>query len=132
MRRRKSAKPSPWHEEAYHAASRCQAASLPLTTRRLHGLEQPCQVEGQKTGRCFASLGSSSGMFSAGSGKDGRLIALFFEPHGIDHPGPDIGQGAHRDGMAFAFPALALIVLQGPRFGERRLPGKLLQGIATV
>jgi hypothetical protein len=32
--------------------------------------------------------------------------------------------------MAFPFLALALILLQGPWFAERRLPGELLQSIA--
>ena len=30
--------PSTEHEQVYHAATRCQAASLPLTARRLHDL----------------------------------------------------------------------------------------------
>lgn len=72
---------STWHEEVYHAASRCQAASLPLTARRLHGLTKPCQVERQKTGGCFASLGGLASVFSPGSFKDGGLIGLFLEPH---------------------------------------------------
>ncbi len=36
------------HEQAYHAAHRCQAASLSLTTVRWRGLCWACQVEGQK------------------------------------------------------------------------------------
>ncbi len=42
------------HAQAYHAASRCQAASLSLTPRRLHGWEKACLVEGKKTGGSFA------------------------------------------------------------------------------
>src|SRR5712691_5588091 len=103
MNRRKKEKPSSEHEEVYHAASGCQAAALSLTARRLHGLKRVCQVERQKTGCCFASLGSSSGMCSLGSRKYGCLITLFREPHGIDHPDPDIGQGTHSDGVTFPF-----------------------------
>jgi len=40
--------PSSEHEEVYHAASRYQAASLSLTSRRLHGLVKACSVEGKK------------------------------------------------------------------------------------
>src|SRR5689334_15266380 len=42
------------HEVVYHAASWCQAASLSLTPRRLHGLKKVCTLEGKKTGS-FAS-----------------------------------------------------------------------------
>lgn len=130
MRQRKEARPSTRHKEVYHAASRCQAASLPETSHRLHGLFKVCQVEGQKTGCCFASLGSSPGMVSSGCLKYSGLIALCLEPHGMDHSHPHIRKGTHRDRMAFPFLALALVVLQGPRFRARRLPGKLLHGIA--
>ncbi len=50
MKERKRGLPSSEHEEVYHAASRCQAASLSLTARRLHGLKKACSVERQKTG----------------------------------------------------------------------------------
>src|SRR5215472_6651707 len=126
MSQRKGRILSTWHEEAYHGASRCQAASLSLTARRLHGLKQVCQVDRQKTGGCFASLGSSLGMCSSGSFKEGGLIALFFDPHGVDHPDPHIRQGAHCDRVAFPLLALASIILRGPSLGVSRLPGKLL------
>ncbi len=45
-------------------------------------------------------------------------------------PGPHIGKRSYRYGMAFAFSALALVVVPGPRFTLCGLPGKLLQGIA--
>jgi len=44
MNQRKKEKPSSEHEEVYHAASRCQAAALSLTPRRLHGLKKTCSV----------------------------------------------------------------------------------------
>ncbi len=47
-------RPSREHEGVYHAASRCQAASLPETSRRLHDLKKACSVEGKKPG-AFAS-----------------------------------------------------------------------------
>src|SRR2546427_1226271 len=54
MKPEKRAIPSSEHEQVYHAAVRCQAASLSLTARRLHGLKNACSVEGKKTGG-FAS-----------------------------------------------------------------------------
>jgi len=54
MKPEKRGRPSSEHEQVYHAAPRCQAASLALTPRRLHGLRRPCLVEGKKTGD-FAS-----------------------------------------------------------------------------
>src|SRR5260221_3114946 len=93
MKQRKLRNPSTWHEEVYHAAPRCQAASLPLTSRRLHGLLKACQVERQKTGCCFASqesahaawgqvweLGSAFCMETLGSFKSAGLIPLLFVP----------------------------------------------------
>src|SRR6266849_9651954 len=130
MKQRKGGRPSTRHEEVYHAAPRCQAASLSLTARRLHGLKKTCHIEGQKTGCCFASLSSSPGMVLLGSLKRCCLVALVLEPHGMDHPYPHIGESTHGDGVTFPFLPLALIVLQCPWFAERRLPGELLQGIA--
>ena len=92
-------------------ASRCQGKRSGLTARRLQGLKKTCQVEGQKTGCCFASLSGSPSMFLPGSLKRGCLVALVLEPHGIHHPYPDICQGTHGDGVAFPFLALALIIL---------------------
>src|SRR5260370_36860431 len=61
MKQRKLRNPSTWHEEVYHATPRCQAASLSLTSRRLHGQDLECLVERQKTGCCFASAGYDPG-----------------------------------------------------------------------
>ena len=66
-----------------------------------------------------------SGLF-----KGRGLIGLLGLPDGVENARPDIGQGSHRDGMALAFSPLALVILLGPGFLERTLPGKLLQGIA--
>src|SRR5690349_20138774 len=53
--------PSREHEEVYHAASRCQAASLSLTARRWQGLKNACSVEGEKTARFFAAVQTGGG-----------------------------------------------------------------------
>ena len=45
-------------------------------------------------------------------------------------PDPHIGKGSDRHGVTFAFCALAVIIVSGPRFTLRRLPGELMQGIA--
>ena len=37
------------HRAVYHAASWCQAASLPLTPRRLHDQPKACSMQGKKT-----------------------------------------------------------------------------------
>src|SRR5579859_824485 len=74
--------------------------------------------------------GTSQGMNLAGLFKDRSLIRLLGLPNGIENACPDIGQGADGDGMALALGPLALVILLGPRFLERALPGKLVQGIA--
>ena len=143
MRQRKLREPSTRHEQVYHAAPRCQAASLPLTAWRWHGLFKACQIEGQKTGGCFASqesartarlevlpLGSGLGVQPLSRCKDAGLIPLFLVPHGKDHPDPHLSQRTHRLGVTFPFLALALRVVLRPGFALRPLPGKLLQGVA--
>jgi hypothetical protein len=54
MKAGKGGTPSAKHEQVYHAASCCQAASLSLTARRLHDLVQGRSAEGKKIGD-FAS-----------------------------------------------------------------------------
>ena len=46
MNQREGGKLSIEHAEVYHAASRCQAASLSLTARRLHDQKIACSIEG--------------------------------------------------------------------------------------
>src|SRR3989440_11157051 len=143
MRQRKLREPSTRHEQVYHAAPRCQAASLPLTVWRLHGLFKACQIEGQKTGACFASqesartarlevlpLGSGLGVQPLSRCKDAALIPLFLVPDGKDNPDPHISQRTQRLGVTFPLLALALIVVLRPGFALRTLPGKLLQRVA--
>src|SRR5438876_2556870 len=131
------------HERVYHAASRCQAASLSLTATCLRGLKKACSVESEKTAGIFAvqrtrlaplkdlgGLGSIPGMRVSCRLEDGRLVTLALEPHGEDDPQPDIGECSHGDGMAFARSSLALVVVPGPSFLSGALPSKLMQRVA--
>src|SRR5437868_10082461 len=125
--------PSSEHEEVYHAASRCQAASLPLTPRRLHGLKKACSIEGKKTGG-FASqrkvlLSRFGRMPMSGLLKGRAIIGLMGVEHGENDPCPNIGEGTNGDAMTFPFCTFALIIGQGPLFLQRALPGKLMQRI---
>ncbi len=74
--------------------------------------------------------GRSSSMLPLRLLKNGSVIALVMHPQSKDDSDPDVGKRSHRNGMAFALRSFALIVLPGPCFTLRRLPGKLLQGIA--
>src|SRR2546421_4489679 len=131
---------STWHEPVYHAAHRCQAASLSLTAAHVRGQNETCQVESQKTAGIFARLerlphqqrylSHSAHVLVLCSLKDSRLITAVVGPHGKDDPDPHVGKRSYRYGMAFAFRSFALIILLGPRFTLRRLPGKLMQRIA--
>ena len=131
---------STWHEPVYHAAHACQAASLSLTGARLRGLKWACQVESQKNAGVLAlverdqhELGPLSRwacMLLLCGLKGDRLIAAVMDPHGKDDPDPDIGQCSHGYRMTFAFSALALVILHGPRLALGGLPGKLVQRIA--
>jgi hypothetical protein len=89
MKQRTGGTPFIWHEEVYHAATRCQAASLSLTARHLHGLKRLRQMSRQTTGCCFASqedarlawapnwdLGSAFGMQTLCHLKGAGLITL--------------------------------------------------------
>ena len=62
--------------------------------------------------------------------KGGGLIALVMHPHGKNDPDPYIGKCTHRHRMALAFSTLALVILHGPWFTLRCLPGELMQAIA--
>src|SRR5438874_11934903 len=77
-----------------------------------------------------AALGNFACMLLLGLLKGGRLIALMMQPHGEDDPDPHIGQCSYRHRMAFAFSSFALIILPGPRFTLRRLPGESMQVVA--
>src|SRR2546430_16965748 len=47
--------------------------------------------------------------------EDGGVVGLVLDPERIDDPHPLVGQGAHGHAVAFALPALALIIGPGPR-----------------
>src|SRR6478735_1396848 len=112
------------HEEAYHAARRCQATAFSLTPPCLHGLKKACQVEGEKRAGLFAAkvcslfanrrLGSARRVKLASLLKGGSLIALSFRPESKENANPHISQGADGDGMTLAFGSFALIILLGP------------------
>ncbi len=129
-----------WHEPVYHAAHDCQAASLSLTVPRVRGLFWACQIESQKNAGFLAlvephqhelgPLGCSPCMMLLCLLKGGGLIAVAMQPHGKDDPGPHIGQRSYSHRMAFAFYSFAMILVPGPRFTLRGLPGELMQGIA--
>src|SRR2546425_8382304 len=128
------------HEPVYHAAHGCEAASLSLTAPGLLGLFWACPVESQKTAGFLACLerrqrpqkplSRSACMLLLCLLKGGRLIGLVMHPHGKDDSDPHIGKRSDRHRMAFAFCSLALVIVSGPRFTLRGLPGKLLQGLA--
>jgi len=68
------------HEEAYHAAHRCQAAALrllSLTSARLRGLRGPCPLEGQKRGRFFASQPNGQKWLISGNALPMSLLGTF-------------------------------------------------------
>src|SRR5260221_12667404 len=127
------------HEQGYHAAQRCQAASLSLTALRWRGLFWACQVESPKNVGFLAllegdqheqgPLGRSACMLLLCMLKGSRLIAAPIGPQGKDDPDPDIGKRPHGDGMAFAFSPFALVVIFGPGFTLRRLPGELMKRV---
>src|SRR5579864_4416764 len=122
------------HEEVYHAASRCQAASLSLTPRRLHDRKLTCSVKGKKTGgfasQTGGSLRSSWSMGQLSRQEGGCLIAFVLAPHRKDDAHPDVSKGTYGFGMAFPLRSFALIVVLRPEFLLRALPGELVQGIA--
>ena len=134
MRQTGGETPSSEHEKVYHAASRCQAASLSLTARRLHDRKKTCSVAGKKTGG-FASqattpLRHAASMEALSRLKSGRVIQLVLGQHGENDACPHVGKGADRHAMAFALSSLALIVVSGPALLLGRFPSKLVQGIA--
>ncbi len=113
MQRRGWGEPSREHEQVYHAASRCQAAALSLTPRRLHDLRRTCSVEGQKTGGLAsprpAPLRGSGSMVLLGGFKRGSLVGALRGPHSLEHPQPQVGEGADGHRMTFAVLPLSMV-----------------------
>ena len=104
----------------YHAASCCQAASLPLTPRHSHDWAKACSVQGKKTvhfaSQAGMSLSCSWGMAVLRFLEDSCIIARLLVPHGKDDSHPHDGKST--DGFRLAFPlgSLALVVISGPGF----------------
>ena len=127
-------------EPVYHAAHGGLAASLSETSARLRGRKWACQVESQKNAGFLACLDRMhrhqkhlsrfACMLPLRLLKGSRLIAVVMHPHGEDDPDPHIGKGTDSHRMAFAFSSFAVVVLLGPWFTLRRLPGELMQAIA--
>src|SRR6266487_2958093 len=128
------------HEKVYHAAHRCQAASLSLAASGLCSLKWACRVENQKTAGFFVRLdrrsldhrflGSSARMMVLCRLKGCRLIAFVLKPHRVDDAYPDISQRAYRHTMTLALNSFAFVIQQCPRFLFGGLPGKLMQRVA--
>src|SRR5579885_3819193 len=134
MKREVRGSPSSEHEAVYHAAPRCQAASLSLTSRRLHGQKKACSVEGKNTGG-FASgrqtfLRRFGSVALPGGFKGRRLIGSVGLEHGKGDPRPNIGEGTHCDTVTFALCPFAVVIGFCPALLLRTLPGELVQGIA--
>ena len=62
--------------------------------------------------------------------KGGSVIGFVLQPHGVNDPDPEVGQGPYRHTMAFPFRPLALIELPSPGLLPSGLPGELVEGIA--
>src|SRR5260221_2146949 len=88
------------HEAVYHAAFRCQAASLPLTPHRLHDGKKACSVQGKKRGgvasQPVGAPNCSWGMGPLSCPERGRLITLLLLPAPQDDSHPDARERAHR------------------------------------
>ena len=85
---------------------------------------------GNRLGDSVGRLGGSLPMDALSHLKGGSLIAFVLEPHRVDIPHPDVGQGAHRHTLTLALFAFALLGGQGPGLLLGGLPSKLLQHIA--
>lgn len=122
------------HGQVYHAALGCQGKRSGLTAESLRGRKRLCSVASKKTAGVFAAhknqsgarvrrvgSGRSFGVSALSSLKGRSLIATVGEPHGIDDPDPDIGQGSDGDGMTLAFCSLAPVEGQRPGFCQGRL-----------
>ena len=63
--------------------------------------------------------------------EDGGFIGLVGAPHRMDNAHPMVGKRAHRDAVTLPLPPLPLVVGHRPcLFGELRLPGELVEGVA--
>src|SRR6266699_5203872 len=118
------------HKPAIHAVGlrgrikTYQAASAKPTGRlALHPKMATCQMrEGVLSGSVCMKLARLL--------KSGRLVALLLLHHRKENPGPDIGQCANGDALAFPFRPFAVVILSRPGFLMGTRPRKLMQSIA--
>ena len=89
-----------------------------------------CWARAGQSGSRDAALSSSARMLLLCLLKGGNLITAVVQPHGKDDPGPHIRQSAYRHRVTFAFCPFSLVIGLGPRLTLRRLPSKLMQGVA--
>src|SRR5918992_4201105 len=75
-------------------------------------------------------LCSNSGMGWSRCEKSGSVIGFVLQPHGVNDPDPEVGQGPYRHAVAFPFRSLALVELPSPGLPQGGLPGEPLEGIA--
>src|SRR5437763_5577419 len=130
------------HEPVSHATRRGLAASLSQTSARWSGLFWACPVESQKQTGFLARverdqhdvepLSRLACMLALRLLKGGALIAAMLQPHGKDDPDPHIGRRADSHGMAFAFSAVPLVLVPGPRLACRGLASELMKRSAHV
>src|SRR6266487_1790005 len=104
--------------EKHCTASASRLCCLPPQTQK------PPEVHADEVLRCSAS------MLPLCQLKRRRFIAAVMGPHREDDPEPNVSKCSHGHRMAFAFGSLALVVVSGPRFTLRALPGELMKGVA--
>ena len=110
---------------------------------RRRGVKKACQGESEKPAGLFAAQetpaqlfflcsfsGRSRSMFTLSLFKSGCTVAAVARAHSEENPYPDIGQGTHGNGVAFALLSLALVVVSGPTCSLSTLPCELLECIA--
>src|SRR5215469_1611862 len=122
--------PASGHTPLSHASYRRGVIKESRTAR---GSRTKCMflhAHEQCEGRKDAALGSCSSMHVLCMLERRRFIAAMMGPQRKDDPDPDVGKRPHGHRMAFALSSFALVIVCGPRFTLRRLPGKLMKGIA--
>src|SRR6266567_8424315 len=125
MRVKERTRFSSWHEGAAHA--------------RWRGRKKVRQGKSKKTAGFLAQesrraheqwrLGSAACMLLARLLKHYGLIAGSALPHSKDDAYPHVCQGTNGHAMGLALCPLTLILVFGPAFLSRRLPGKLVENI---
>ncbi len=114
-----------------------------IHARSLRGVIKRNRTENASRTRCMAlhthkpcdmctdgALGSSASMQMLCLLKRRCFIAAVVAPQSKDDPGPNVGKRSHGHRVAFAFSSLAQVIISGPGFTLRTLPGKLVQSIA--